>query len=601
MTFSFSDLHPSLRRAIDDLGFDQPTPIQRDAIPPALEGRNLLACAMTGSGKTAAFLIPIIERLRTAKPGTTRALVLTPTRELAAQIVESFQGLARHTGLKAAAVYGGVGMRPQEQAFRRGVDIIVACPGRLLDHFQYDYAKLRGLEVLVLDEADRMLDMGFLPDIRRVLRHIPEVNQTHLFSATMPDPIVELSRKLLDHPMRINVERKSAPATGITQAIFKVRQDLKSELLNALLESQDIDSMLVFTRTKHRADRLTKFLVKRGVAAERIHGNRSQAQRTKALAAFKNHSIKVLVATDIAARGIDVEALSHVVNFDVPHMPEDYIHRVGRTARAQATGEAFTFVSPEETNDLRAIERAVGKRLPIRVLEGFDANAKPTEKLEIPIAERIAAIRARKAEERARSRAKSAGRGEAGGRSRGRSSGGQGQRRDESSGSGGRSTGGRSTGGRAAGGRNSGGRNADGQGQRRDEAPRSASGRSGGQGGQGGQGRGRDDAAKSGGGRPQRRRSEESRPGSPRAGQSTNARPSWAKAAQEGSRPDGNRVGGTRSEGSNAKSNRPSGGRPGGGRPGGGSRPEAGRRTGQGSDQRSGNGQGRRRRGSVQR
>ncbi len=434
MAFSFSDLHPSIRRAVDDLGFDQPTPIQRDSIPPALEGRNLLACAMTGSGKTAAFLIPIIERLRTQSPGTTRALVLTPTRELAAQIVESFQGLARHTRLKAAAVYGGVGMKPQEQAFRRGVDIIVACPGRLLDHFQYDYATLRGLEVLVLDEADRMLDMGFLPDIRRVLRHIPKVSQTHLFSATMPAPIVDLSRKLMDNPKKINIERKSAPATGVTQAIFKVRQDLKSALLHALLEQLDIGSMLVFTRTKHRADRLTKFLVKKGVAAERIHGNRSQAQRTKALAAFKNHQVQVLVATDIAARGIDVEALSHVVNFDVPNMPEDYIHRVGRTARAQATGEAFTFVSPQETNDLRAIERAVGKRIPVRTLEGFDFNAKPTEKLEIPIADRIAAIRARKADERARSRAKNAAKGGGNGPSRSRGAG-QGRRRDEAGGS----------------------------------------------------------------------------------------------------------------------------------------------------------------------
>ena len=429
MAFSFSDLHPSIRRAIDDLGFDQPTPIQRDSIPPALEGRNLLACAMTGSGKTAAFLIPMIERLRTQRSGTTRALVLTPTRELAAQIVESFKDLARHTHLKAAAVYGGVGMKPQEQAFRRGVDVIVACPGRLLDHFQYDYATLRGLEVLVLDEADRMLDMGFLPDIRRVLRHIPKVSQTHLFSATMPAPIVELSRQLMDNPKKINIERKSAPATGITQAVFSVRQDLKSELLYALLGTLDIDSMLVFTRTKHRADRLTKFLVKKNIAAERIHGNRSQAQRTKALAAFKGGSVQVLVATDIAARGIDVEALSHVVNFDVPNMPEDYIHRVGRTARAQATGEAFTFVSPQETNDLRAIERAVGKRIPQRTLEGFDFNAKPTEKLEIPIAERIAAIRARKADERARSRAKSAAKGNGGGAARGR--GASGPRRDE--------------------------------------------------------------------------------------------------------------------------------------------------------------------------
>lgn len=251
-----------------------------------------------------------------------------------------------------------------------------------------------------------MLDMGFLPDIRRVLNHLPPRNQTLFFSATMPPPIVALSRELLQSPVRINVERRAAPATGIEQAVFPVRQDLKSILLFKMLEQGEIDNVLVFTRTKHRANRLAQYLSKRGIACDRIHGNRSQAQRTRALADFKNHDIQVLVATDIAARGIDVEALSHVVNFDVPHLPEDYIHRVGRTARAQATGEAYTFCSPQENKDLQAIERAVGKRLPRRQLEGFDNNARPEEKLEIPIAERIAAIRARKAEERARSRAK---------------------------------------------------------------------------------------------------------------------------------------------------------------------------------------------------
>ena len=407
MDFKSVDLHPKLLRGIADMGFTKPTPIQRDAIPPALEGRDLLACAMTGSGKTAAFLLPILQRLMGQKRGTTRALVLTPTRELAAQIVEHFEALARHTPLRAAAVYGGVGMQPQERAFRQGVDLIVACPGRLLDHFSRDYAQLRGLEVLVLDEADRMLDMGFLPDIRRVLRHIPEVSQTLLFSATMPRPIADLSRDLLHHPVRLNVERQSAPATGITQSIYPIAQNLKSKLLLELLVRGELhDDVLVFTRTKHRADRLSKFLTKKGIESDRIHGNRSQNQRTKALANFKSGAVQVLVATDIAARGIDVEALSHVVNFDVPHMPEDYIHRVGRTARARATGEALTFVSPEERTDLRSIERAIGKRLPVRELEGFDPNAEQGEELEIPLKERIAAIRARKAEDRARSRAK---------------------------------------------------------------------------------------------------------------------------------------------------------------------------------------------------
>ncbi len=419
MSFDSLRLHPDLLRGVSDLGFTRPTPIQRDAIPPALAGRDLLACAMTGSGKTAAFLLPILERLLGKKRGTTRALVITPTRELAAQIVEDFRDLARHTPLKAAAVYGGVGFTPQEKAFRQGVDLIVACPGRLLDHFRQPYARLAGLEVLVLDEADRMLDMGFLPDIRRVLRHLPKVEQTLLFSATMPTPIAELSRQLLRDPVRLNVERQPAPATGVSQAVYPVRQDLKSRLLVALLDGGEIDNVLVFTRTKHRANRLAQFLGKQGVSCDRIHGNRSQAQRTRALADFKRGRTRVLVATDIAARGIDVEALSHVVNFDVPNVPEDYIHRVGRTARAEATGDAFTFVAPQEMGDLRAIERAVGRRLPRRTVEGFDQNAPRAESLEIPIADRIAAIRARKAADRARSRAKAERRAQTGARADG--------------------------------------------------------------------------------------------------------------------------------------------------------------------------------------
>ncbi len=408
MSFSSFDLHPSLLRAVADLGFTRPTPIQRDGIPPVLAGRDVLACAMTGSGKTAAFLLPILHRLLGQKRGTTRALVLAPTRELAAQIVEHFNDLARHTPLKAAAIYGGVGMAPQQQALRRGVDLVVACPGRLLDHFQYPYARLAGLEILVLDEADRMLDMGFLPDIRRILKQLPTLSQTLMFSATVPRPIATLSRQLLRNPVTLDIERPSAPAEGVRQTIYPVRQDLKATLLAELLELEEIENALVFTRTKHRANRLARFLEKRGIVCDRIHGNRSQAQRTRALAGFKTGRTRVLVATDVAARGIDVESLSHVVNFDVPNMPEDYIHRVGRTARAGATGDAFTFVAPQETNDLRAIERVVGKRLPRRTLPGFDNRARPAERLEIPQAERIAQIRSMRAEERARARAKAA-------------------------------------------------------------------------------------------------------------------------------------------------------------------------------------------------
>src|SRR5450755_2843222 len=361
---------------------------------------------MTGSGKTAAFLLPILHHLLEKPRGTTRALILTPTRELAAQILEELNQIATHTPLTAASVYGGVGMGPQEHAFRRGVDVLIATPGRLLDHVRQPYARLSGVEYLVLDEADRMLDMGFLPDIRRVLKHLPTKRQTLFFSATMPPPIVTLTREMLHDPFTVNLERTPEPAVGITQAVYPVSQNLKAPLLMELVKRGDFRSVLVFTRTKHRANRLADSLVKNGVSCERIHGNRSQMQRTAALAGFKEGRFKVLVATDIAARGIDVEALSHVVNFDVPHVPEDYIHRVGRTARAELKGDAFTFVSPEEETDLRQIERAIGKRLPRITVPGFDYAKAPAERFEVPIAERIAAIRARKTQERARAREK---------------------------------------------------------------------------------------------------------------------------------------------------------------------------------------------------
>jgi len=404
--FSSFGLHADLLRGVQELGFTRPTPIQNDAIPPAVAGKDVLACAMTGSGKSAAFLLPILNKLIGKKRGTTRALILTPTRELAAQIDEHLRDLAVHTPLSGAAVYGGVGAGPQEHAFRNGVDVIVATPGRLLDHFQYSYAKLEGLEILVLDEADRMLDMGFLPDIRRVLKHLPTKRQTLFFSATMPAAIVELSREMLKNPVTIAIERKSLPATGITQSVFPVSQDLKMPLLQALLDRGEVENAIIFTRTKHRANRVYEQLERNKVKVARIHGNRSQMQRTDALAGFKSGRYRILVATDIAARGIDVEALSHVVNFDVPNMPEDYIHRVGRTARAELTGDAITFVAPDEENDLRAIERAISKRLPRITLPDFDYKQKPAEKLEIPIQERIAAIRAKKAEDRARAKAK---------------------------------------------------------------------------------------------------------------------------------------------------------------------------------------------------
>jgi ATP-dependent RNA helicase RhlE len=411
MPFSKLQLHADLIKGIRELGFTRPTPIQDEAIPPAMGGRDVLACAQTGSGKTAAFLLPIAHRLIGKTRRTTRALVLTPTRELAAQILEDFTALTVHTPLTAAAVYGGVGMGPQEHAFRAGVDVIVATPGRLLDHFRSSYARLGGVEYLVLDEADRMLDMGFLPDIRRVLKHIPTRRQTLFFSATMPPPIAALAQEMLKNPVSIALQRQAAPAVGITQAVYPVPQDLKAALFIQLLERNLVREALVFTRTKHRANRLADHLVRHGVEAARIHGNRSQAQRTEALAGFKSGRYRVLVATDIAARGIDVEALSHVVNFDVPAVPEEYIHRVGRTGRAEATGDAFTFVAADEEPLLKAIERAIGRALPRVTLPDFDYKARSQSQLEVPLRERIAEIRKRKAEERARAAAKAARRG----------------------------------------------------------------------------------------------------------------------------------------------------------------------------------------------
>ena len=408
MPFSKFPLHADLLRGVRELGFLRPTPIQDQAIPPAAAGKDLLACAMTGSGKSAAFLLPILHRVMGRPRGTTRALVLTPTRELAAQILAHLEDLAVHTPVTGAAVFGGVGMGPQEHAFRSGVDVIVATPGRLLDHMRFPYARLAGLEVLVLDEADRMLDMGFLPDIRRVLRQLPAKRQTLFFSATMPREIATLAQEMLREPVTINLERRAAPAVGITQAVYPVGRELKSALLVELLKRGIVADAIVFTRTKHRANRLADYLERHAIATAKIHGNRSQGQRTAALQGFKSGVSRILVATDIVARGIDVEELGHVINFDVPQDPDAYIHRVGRTARAEMTGDAFTLVSPDEEQDLRAIERAIGKALPRVTLPGFDYARKTEERLEIPVRERLAAHRAAR-------RAKPAGPGAHGG------------------------------------------------------------------------------------------------------------------------------------------------------------------------------------------
>jgi ATP-dependent RNA helicase RhlE len=370
MSFDTLELHPSLLRAVSALGFTATTPVQASAIPPARDGRDVLACAATGTGKTAAFLLPLMHRLLPGRRRITRVLVLAPTRELAAQIDEQRVALGRYTDLGGAAIFGGVAMEPQVAALRRGAEILVATPGRLLDHMRYPYARLDAVEIVVLDEADRMLDMGFLPDVRRILYALgPATRQTMLFSATLPPDIVTLAREFLRDPARIDVERPAAPAAGVRHTAYPVAREQKIPLLLDLLRRPEVHNVLAFTRTKHRADRLAHALTRGGISADRIHGNRSQAQRTRALAAFKAGRLRVLVATDIAARGIDVTGLSHVVNFDVPDAPDSYIHRVGRTARAEAVGDAVTFVSPEEEAEFHSIERAV--RRPIhRVAPG---------------------------------------------------------------------------------------------------------------------------------------------------------------------------------------------------------------------------------------
>ena len=372
MSFDSFKLDSALLAGVSDLGFTEPTDIQRDAIPWALEGRDLLACAMTGSGKTAAFALPILQRLVGQERGTTRALVLSPTRELALQIEQHFRDLAAHTPVTLASIFGGVGYEPQEKAFREGVDVLIATPGRLLDHLRRPYANLDGVEVLVLDEADRMLDMGFIPDVRRILRHVPAERQTLFFSATLAKPIQRLAGDMLVEPVTINLERRSAPAEGVRQVVYPVRHELKPALLLHLLERHDVDTALVFTRTKQRADLTGGYLKRAGVKVAVIHGDRSQQHRTRVMKQFKEGKFQVLVATDVAARGIDVEALSHVINLDVPNQPDDYIHRVGRTARAGSTGDAMTFVAARELADLHLIEKAIGQKLERVRLDDFD-------------------------------------------------------------------------------------------------------------------------------------------------------------------------------------------------------------------------------------
>jgi ATP-dependent RNA helicase RhlE len=350
-------------RAVRDLGFEKPTPIQSAAIPAALDGKDVLASASTGSGKSAAFGIPLVEALAKEKPGTTRALVLAPTRELAAQIADHLRALAKGTHVRVAAVYGGVGFAGQAAALKRGTEIIVATPGRLLDHLEQRTASLGRVSMLVLDEADRMLDMGFLPDVRSILARVPAERQTLFFSATIPPPVAKLAKEMLRSPVRVDLTPEKISVDGLRQTVYSIDQQRKTDLFVELLKDGAIYSAIAFTRTKARANRLAAALTKNKVSADRIHGDRSQAQRTRALDDFKRGKYRVLVATDIAARGIDIVELGHVVNFDVPAVPEDYIHRVGRTARAEAKGDAITFVAPDEEPLFRQIEKVLGRRL----------------------------------------------------------------------------------------------------------------------------------------------------------------------------------------------------------------------------------------------
>jgi ATP-dependent RNA helicase RhlE len=374
-TFDIFGLHPALLRALKDLDFVHPTPIQAKAIPLLLEGRDLIGCAETGTGKTAAFLLPLLHRLAAAPHGGTRVLVLEPTRELAAQVEDHFRQVAKHIHLRAASVYGGVGYGVQTHALKTQVDMVIATPGRLLDHMERGHAKFDRLETLVLDEADRMMDMGFLPDLRRIIHQLPKKRQTLLFSATIPPDIDRLSREILHDPISIDVGRRPTAAAGITHAVYPVAQSHKTALLTQLLRGGGMDRVLVFTRTKHRADRLADALEIRGFTVQRLHGNLVQRERERSLASFREGKAQVLVATDIAARGLDIDAITHVISYDVPATPEDYVHRIGRTARAHAEGDAFTLVGPDEESVMRDIEKSLGQALPRVIRPDFDYGA----------------------------------------------------------------------------------------------------------------------------------------------------------------------------------------------------------------------------------
>ncbi len=373
MSFELLGLQAELLGAVASQGYTQPTPIQARTIPVILEGRDVLAGAQTGTGKTAAFTLPILQLLNKRGNGNRapRALVLTPTRELAAQVAESVRVYGKNLPLRSTVVFGGVGIGPQIDKLRRGVDILVATPGRLLDHAGQGTVDLSRVEILVLDEADRMLDMGFIHDIRRIIKLLPRKRQNLLFSATYSDDIKRLADGLLHEPELIEVARRNTAAENVTQVVHPVGHTRKRELLSHLIKEGDWQRVLVFTRTKHGANRLANQLVTDGVSATAIHGNKSQAARTRALADFKKGAVRTLVATDIAARGLDIDSLPHVVNYELPNVPEDYVHRIGRTGRAGASGMALSLVSREERELLRNIQRVLGRDIPVEEITGF--------------------------------------------------------------------------------------------------------------------------------------------------------------------------------------------------------------------------------------
>ena len=374
MSFNQFNLDPRLMAGINRAGYEIPTPIQLAAIPAVMDGRDLIGTAQTGTGKTAAFVLPILHKLLNGPRRVARALIVTPTRELAEQIHDAIRDLAAGTQIRSATIYGGVGTAPQVRALRDGVEILVACPGRLLDLIGQGYARLGGIEVLVLDEADRMFDMGFLPDVKKIIKAVPAKRQTLLFSATFPKEIEELASMSLHEPRRISLGI-SRPAQTVTHALYPVQQHLKTGLLIALLKKTDTDSVLIFTRTKHRAERLAKQIAHDGFRVTSLHSNRSQNQRQAALGGFKSGHFQIMVATDIAARGLDVESISHVINFDMPDTADAYIHRIGRTGRAERSGDAFTLVTPEDNDMIRTLEKIMGSPLKRETLQEFDYTA----------------------------------------------------------------------------------------------------------------------------------------------------------------------------------------------------------------------------------